>query len=59
LQTEGSYIIAKDRLVATIGVKDLIIVETEKATLICKRGDSDKVKKIIEYLRSKGIKDYL
>ena len=59
LQTEGSYIIAKDRLVATIGLKDLIIVETEKATLICKRGDSEKVKKIIEYLRSKGIKDYL
>lgn len=59
MQTEGSYIIAKDRLVATIGVKDLIIVETEKATLICKRGESDKVKKIIEYLRSKGIKDYL
>ena len=59
LQTEGSYILAKDRLVATIGVKDLIIVETENATLICKRGESEKVKKIIEYLRSKGIKDYL
>jgi len=37
----------------------LIIVETEKATLICKRGESEKVRKIIEYIRSKGIKDYL
>ncbi len=59
LQTEGSYILARDRMVATIGVKDLIIVETEKATLICKRGESEKVRKIIEYIRSKGIKDYL
>ncbi|HPD33879.1 MAG TPA: sugar phosphate nucleotidyltransferase [Candidatus Kapabacteria bacterium] len=59
LQTEGVYILAKDRLVATIGVSDLIIVETEKATLICKRGETEKVKKIIDYLRSKGIKDYL
>jgi mannose-1-phosphate guanylyltransferase len=57
--TKNCIIIGKDRLIATIGIKDLIVIESEQATLVCKRGDSPKVKQIIDYLRSKGIKEYL
>lgn len=57
--TKNCIIIGKDRLIATIGIKDLIVIESEQATLICKRGDSPKVKKIIDYLRSNSIKEYL
>jgi mannose-1-phosphate guanylyltransferase len=59
IDTRNSMIIGKDRLIATIGVKDLLIIESDEATLICKRGESPKVKQIIEYLRSRGIKNFL
>lgn len=57
--TKNCIIVGKDRLIATIGIKDLIVIESDIATLVCKRGDSPKVKQIIDYLRSKGIKEYL
>lgn len=57
--TKNCIVIGKDRMIATIGIKDLIVIESDQATLVCKRGDSPKVKLIIDYLRSKGIKEYL
>jgi mannose-1-phosphate guanylyltransferase len=59
IDTKNCIVVSKDRLVATIGIRDLIIIESEQATLVCKRGESPQVKKIIDYLRSKGIKEYL
>lgn len=59
IDTINSMIIGKDRLIATIGVKDLLIVESDKATLICKKGDSHRVKQVIEHLRSNNMKNFL
>jgi mannose-1-phosphate guanylyltransferase len=42
-----------------VGVKDLIIVETKDALLICKKGRSQDVKKIVDKLDSGKIKKYL
>lgn len=50
LDTTNSYINASDHLVATIGVDNLIIVSTSDAILIANRGESHKVKKIVEKL---------
>lgn len=41
----------ENRLIATIGVEDLIIVETKGSILICKRGRSEDVKKVVEKLK--------
>jgi mannose-1-phosphate guanylyltransferase len=40
-------------------VKDLIIVETKDALLICKKGRSQDVKKIVEKLEAEKTKKYL
>jgi mannose-1-phosphate guanylyltransferase len=45
--------------VALVGVKDLIIVETKDALLICKRGQSQDVKKIVDALEAKKIHQLL
>ncbi len=37
-------------IVAALGVKDLIIVHTPDATLVCRKEDAEKVKKIVERL---------
>ena len=57
--TTNSYIYSPDKVVATIGVEDLIIVNTPDALLICKRGKSQDVKEISDYLKRKQMNEYL
>lgn len=57
--TNNSYIYSPDKVVATIGVDDLIIVNTPDALLICKRGMSQNVKEISDYLKRKQMNEYL
>lgn len=47
------------RLVVTIGIKDLVIVDTDDALLICHKDHTQQVKDVVEYLRSNGNEDYL
>lgn len=42
-----------DKLVATIGIDNLIIIDTKDALLICKKGQSQKVKQVVEILKKK------
>lgn len=57
--TSSSYIYSPDKVVATIGVEDLIVVNTPDALLICKRGKSQDVKEIADYLKRKQMNEYL
>ena len=57
--SEGSLIYNPRKLTALVGVKDLIIVETKDALLICKKGRSQDVKKIVEKLEADKLKKYL
>jgi len=57
--TEGSLVYSPKKLVALVGIKDLIIVETKDALLICKKGRSQDVKKVVEALEDKHLKKYL
>jgi len=53
IDTHGSLIYGtKDKLIATIGIKDLIIVETADALLICDKKRSHDVKKLVEKLKT-------
>lgn len=47
------------KLVALIGVRDLLVVETDDALLICRRGRSQDVRKVVEALEKNGLKTYL
>ena len=46
-------------LVATLGVEDLIVVQTGDATLVARRNRESEVKKIVEQLQSKNWSEYL
>ena len=50
----SSYIRAKRRMVATVGVEDLIIVETGDAVLVAGRDKAQGVKRIVDRLRAGG-----
>jgi mannose-1-phosphate guanylyltransferase len=47
------------KLVALVGVRNLLVVETDDALLICRRGRSQDVRKVVEILERKGLKEYL
>ncbi len=53
------YVRAEDRLVAAVGVEDLIIVETADAVLVTHKDCSEDVKKIVESLKSRQRDEYL
>jgi mannose-1-phosphate guanylyltransferase len=60
LDTRDCIIVGEEgRLVATLGVKDLIIVETPDATLVCDRRRAADVKALVELLRRRGLDRYL
>lgn len=50
---------AKDKLIATIGLDNVVIVETEDAVLVCDKNRAQDVKKVVELLEEKGRMEYL
>lgn len=59
IDTQSSLIYGHgSKLIVTIGLKDLVIVDTPDALLICQKGRSQDVKKIVEQLQ-KGEKKHL
>jgi mannose-1-phosphate guanylyltransferase len=51
IDTQRTLVFGKKRLVATLGVRDLIIVDTEDALLVCSRDHEQEVKLIVEKLQ--------
>lgn len=59
IDASGNYILSPGKFVAAIGVKDLVVVETPKALLICPRDRAQEVGKIVKWLESEKRKDLL
>jgi mannose-1-phosphate guanylyltransferase len=61
LDTYGSLVYGngEDRLVVTIGVDDLIIVDTGDVLLVCRKDQTQKVREIVERLKQENQDRYL
>jgi mannose-1-phosphate guanylyltransferase len=59
LDTKGTLIQGNDRLIATIGLEDMIIVDSEDALLVCARDRVQDIKKIVDWLQENGRTDLL
>jgi mannose-1-phosphate guanylyltransferase len=53
--TENSFVRSNGRMIATIGMKDVIVVDSDDALLVCHSGESQNVQKVVDYLRRKKI----
>jgi mannose-1-phosphate guanylyltransferase/mannose-6-phosphate isomerase len=51
---QRSYLNSNHRLVAAIGLKDMVVVETADAVLIAPRARAQDVRQVVDSLRSKG-----
>lgn len=58
IDTRDTLVIS-DRMVVTIGVEKLIIVDTDDALLVCHRDRSQDVRDVVERLRATGLDAYL
>jgi mannose-1-phosphate guanylyltransferase len=60
LKTKHCVIVGEaGRLIATIGVENLVIVQDGDATLIADRRDEGTVKQLVDLLKKKGLEQYL
>jgi len=59
IDTKNSFISVPDKLVAVIGLSDLVVVDTEDALLVCPKSRAQDVKKVVEILGRTGKTQYL
>jgi mannose-1-phosphate guanylyltransferase len=59
LDATGNIVVSRHGLVALLGVKDLVVVQTGQATLVCPKSRAQEIKKLVELLRHKRHHDAL
>ena len=60
VETSGCIVVADEgKLIATLGVDDLVIVQSGGATLVTRKDQLDKLKSLVEGLRAAGFGDTL
>ncbi|MDF2472481.1 MAG: algA [Anaerocolumna sp.] len=57
LDCNNTLLMGRSRLIAGIGLEDLLIVETDDVILVAKKGESQKVKELVEDLKKRGRKE--
>ncbi|MGM0954032.1 MAG: mannose-1-phosphate guanylyltransferase/mannose-6-phosphate isomerase [Pseudomonadota bacterium] len=57
--TESTLVRAESRLVATVGVKDLVVIETKDALLVAHKDQVQGVKEVVELIRNDGRHEHM
>jgi len=57
--SQNSIVFSGERLVATIGLKDMVVVDTPDATLVTTKERVQEVRKIVEILKQNGREEHL
>lgn len=59
IDTSNSIIYSDDKLIATVGINDLIVVSTNDAVMVCRKDRAQDVKKIVDRLKEKDRHEYI
>ena len=59
INSKNNIIEGSQKLIATVGIEDLIIVDTEDATLICNKNSAGDIKKVLENLKICNRDEYI
>ncbi|RZM76173.1 mannose-1-phosphate guanylyltransferase/mannose-6-phosphate isomerase [Pseudoalteromonas rubra] len=57
LNTRDNLVLAQERLVATVGVQDLVVVDTKDALLVAHRSQSQTIKTLVDELKSRALSE--
>lgn len=56
---ENSLVLGGNKLIATVGVKDIVVIDTDDVILICHKESVQDVKKIVEQLQKQNRSEFL
>ncbi|NOZ24818.1 MAG: mannose-1-phosphate guanylyltransferase/mannose-6-phosphate isomerase [Nitrospirae bacterium] len=59
MDTRDSFVIGSKRLIATIGLQGIVVIETDDAVLITTKDRTQKVKDVVEALRARGRREVI
>ncbi|MDX9791435.1 MAG: sugar phosphate nucleotidyltransferase [Candidatus Kapaibacterium sp.] len=59
INNRNSFIMANGRMIGVIGMEDVIIIDSNDTLLVCKRGQSENVQEIVDYMRRKHIHQFI
>ncbi len=59
IESRNSTIFAGERLIATIGLRDMVVVDTPDATLVSPKERAQEVRKVVEKLKQSGREEHL
>ena len=59
VETRNAIIQGKEKLIAAVGLKDIVVVDTDDAILICDKDSCGDVKMVLEKLRNNNKSQYL
>ncbi len=59
LDTKKCLILAENRLVSTLGIEDLVVVETSDAVLVARKDKVQDIKTLVEQMKSSGRKEHI
>lgn len=59
VNTRGCVIEGGEKLIATVGLRDIVVVDTKDATLITTKENAGEIKQVLAKLREEGKNEYL
>ncbi len=61
LNTKATLVVSdtNKKMIVTIGIRDLVIVDSGDALLVCTREDAQNVRQVVNLLKEKGLEEYL
>jgi len=59
VESSECYVYSPEKVIALVGMKNVLVVDTGDALLICKKSHSQKVKDIVDQLNKKGLNELL
>jgi len=59
LDCKNSLIRSHSRLLAAVGLEDVIAIETPDAILLTKRGDSQRVREVVDAIKDRGSREHI
>ena len=57
IECNNSLLLGRDRLIAGIGLEDVLVVETDDVIVVAKKGESQKVKNLVDELKARNRKE--
>lgn len=59
IDSEGCVVVAPNRLVATVGLKDTLVVVVDDAVLVCPLARDQELREVVRRIEEQGLTDYL